>query len=82
MDVIVDQGPASIRVEADENIIPFVETVEEGGWLRIKTRDNTNIHTSNPMKVYVTSPNITDIDVDGSGNITGNGKISTVTKCR
>ena len=76
MDVFLETGASSVRIEADENIIPFIETVEEDGWLRIRTRDNTNINTSNSIKVYVTSPRITDIHVDGSGNVTGNGKIS------
>ncbi len=75
MDVFVTQGPASVRVEADENILPLIETREDDGWLHIGTRENTNIHTNNPIKVYVTSPRIAALDVDGSGNITGNSKL-------
>lgn len=77
IDVIVEAGPSSIRVEADENLIPYIETMMDGNWLQIKTRDDVNLHSSNNIKVYVTTPVITNIHVTGSGNINCNGKFST-----
>jgi hypothetical protein len=76
LDVFVNAGAPSVRIEADENIIQYVETITNDNWLEIKTRDNINIHTSNTIKVYVTTPSITDINVNGSGNIVCNGKFS------
>lgn len=76
MDVFVDKGSPAVKVEGDENILQYVEAVDDGDWLEIRTRDNINIHSSNPVKVYVTTPEITDIKVNGSGNITFNDKFS------
>lgn len=77
MDVVVAQGTPSVKVEGDENILQFIETEDNDGWLEIKTRDHINIHSSTPVKVYVTTPEINDIKVNGSGNITCNNKFST-----
>ncbi|MEJ7679456.1 MAG: DUF2807 domain-containing protein [Segetibacter sp.] len=48
----------------------------DNGWLEIKTRDHVNIHSSHPVKVYVTTPEITALKVTGSGNLTCNNKFS------
>ncbi|MCW3109608.1 MAG: hypothetical protein JWQ09_4114 [Segetibacter sp.] len=77
MDVYIDQGPASVKVEADDNILQYIETVMDDNWLEIRTRDNVNINTSKPVKVYVTTPDIRDLKVSGSGNIKCNQKFST-----
>lgn len=76
LDVFVDQGPSGIRVEGDENILRFVETNADNEWLEIKTRDHVNIHSTHPVKIYVTTPEINAIKVSGSGNITCNNKFS------
>lgn len=76
MDVFVDEGASAIKVEGDENILQFIETEVNNGWLEIKTRDHINIHSSNPVKVYVTTPDISALKVNGSGNITCNSKFA------
>lgn len=77
MDVYIDQGPTSLKVEGDDNVLPYIETVADGDWLEIRTKDDVNFNTSKPIKVYVTTPNITDLKVTGSGNIVCNQKFST-----
>lgn len=77
IDVFVEKGTPSVRAEGDENILQYLETRSDGDWLEIKTRDNVNVHSDNPIKVYVTVPEITDLKVAGSGNITCNNKFST-----
>jgi hypothetical protein len=77
MDVFILQGPPSIRVEADDNILQYIETAMRDNWLEIKTRDDININTSSDIKVYVTTPEITDLSVSGSGNIKSDQKFST-----
>lgn len=76
MDVFVDEGSPSVKVKGDENILRYVETEVHNGWLEIRTKEHTNIHSSNHIKVYVTSPAISDLRVNGSGNITCDGKFS------
>ncbi|GEO08216.1 head GIN domain-containing protein [Segetibacter aerophilus] len=77
MDVYIEQGPTSLKIEGDDNILQYIETVMDDNWLEIKTRDNINISTNEPIKVYVTTPEITDLNVSGSGNIKSNSKFST-----
>ncbi|MDQ6813057.1 MAG: DUF2807 domain-containing protein [Bacteroidota bacterium] len=77
MDVYIDQGPTSVKVEGDENILRYIETLSNDEWFEIRTKDNVNISTEKPVKVYVTTPNITDLKITGSGNITCNQKFST-----
>lgn len=76
MDVFIASGPASVTVEADENIIPYILTDYNDNWLEVKTRNNVNIHTNNSIKVFVTTPDIKDLRVSGSGNITCNDKFA------
>lgn len=76
MNVFVDARSPAVKVEGDENIIQYIETEVNGGWLEIKTRDHININSSNPVKVYVTATDISDLKVNGSGNITCNSKFS------
>lgn len=77
MDVYIDQGPASLKVEADDNILQHIETAVHNNWLEIRTRDNVNINTIEPVKVYITTPEITNLNVSGSGNIKSNAPFST-----
>lgn len=76
MDVFVDQGASAVKVEGDENILPYIETRIDDDWLEIKTRDHVNIRSSTPVKVYVTTPEVTALKVTGSGNLTCNNKFS------
>jgi hypothetical protein len=70
MDVQIDSGEANVRVEADDNILRYVLTETDDDWLEIKTRDNININTSKPIKIYITTPSVSAITVSGSGNVT------------
>ena len=77
MDVIVSQGPASsLKIEADENLLQYIETRNEGGSVEIYTRDGFNLDPKAGIKVYATAPDFNDITVSGSGKITSTGKIT------
>ncbi len=76
IDVFVAKGAPSVKVEGDENILQYIETRNDNDWLEIKTRDHINIHSSTPVKVYVTTPEITGCKVTGSGNLTSDDKFS------
>lgn len=80
MDVFIETGVPSVKVEADENVIQYIETEADNDWLEVKTRNNTNINSRNPIKVYVTVRNISDLTVTGSGNITCEKKFSSNNK--
>jgi hypothetical protein len=76
IDVYITEGPTAVKVEADENLLRYIATDVDGEWLEIKTRDHVNIHTNNPLKVSITTPNIKSINVVGSGNVTSNTSLT------
>lgn len=66
--VEVEVGPApSVRVEADDNIVPLVVTEVVGEVLKISSRQNYS--TRGPVKVRVTTPHLTAVEHSGSGSI-------------
>src|SRR5687768_9336389 len=54
VEVILDSGATAVRVEADENLIPYIITELDDNWLEIKMKRGINTYTSsNPMRVYI-----------------------------
>ncbi len=77
MNVEIAYGNSNkVEVEADENLLPYIETVVEDGQLIIRSKKNVNIKTSSKMVVYVSMTKITSIQLSGSGNINGDGTFS------
>lgn len=76
IDIIVSQGPYKVEVEADDNLLQYIETVVEGNKLSVGFRDNLWISHHSDVKVFVSAPELTDFETHGSGDVTGNGKIS------
>jgi hypothetical protein len=75
--LMVSQGDLKpVRLEGDENILPYVEVKQDGDGIEIKTREGYNISPSGDLIVYVTAPVYSSIDVSGASDIKGEGKIS------
>lgn len=73
-DVTVTPGSSqSVIVEADDNIVPLIETTVRNGTLVISSKPNTNIMTSQHIRVTVTMNNPTRVAVSGSGNMNVSG---------
>ncbi len=66
--VIITQGNEQlIQIEADDNIIPIIETEVRSRELRI---DNSRKYRSdNPVRIYITAPEISKIKMSGSGSV-------------
>lgn len=76
-DVEITQGPVtSVKVEADENIIPYILTREEGGYLVIRSRDHVSFSTEHDIKIYITTNKLEKLHLAGSGNIIGKNKFT------
>ena len=81
-DVEVKIGPvAEVTVEADDNVIKFVQTTVSGNTLKIRTEglhSMNNVH----LKVYITVPELRSIKASASAGvkvldvIKGDGKLS------
>lgn len=69
LDVIVNEGPSKVRVEAEENLLPYIITEEKNGWLEIRLKNNVRLTSHHSMKVYVTTPSISDVVLSGSGKV-------------
>lgn len=74
MEVILAAGPTSVKIEADENVLPYITTAMNDDWLEIRLKDHMNIHEGH-IKVYVTSPQFSHIAVTGSGNVSAEQKM-------
>jgi len=77
INVYVSQGDVKpIRIEGDENLLPYIEVEQDGDEVIIKTRDGYNLEGSDDLKVYVTAPSFHKISLSGAGNIIADNKIT------
>ena len=71
--VYLTQGDTeAVRLEAEDNLIPYFETVVEGTTLKIGIKDQymgISLRPTRPVKFYVTLPKIEAVTLAGSGNI-------------
>lgn len=68
-EVELSKGPSTeVTVEADDNIMRYIETSLSGDVLKIRTK-NLHSYTNVHMKVYITAPDITDINVSASADL-------------
>lgn len=79
-EVEVKMGDAiSVVVEADDNIMKYIETRVSGKTLKISTEDMhsfSNVH----MKVYVTVPALTSISASASSDVVGENILTSADK--
>jgi Putative auto-transporter adhesin, head GIN domain len=68
-----------VTVEADDNVIEFIETTVSGGVLKIRTEDRHNFSNAH-MKVYVTVPSLNSIRASASASITVDGLLTGMEK--
>ncbi|HTP00614.1 MAG TPA: head GIN domain-containing protein [Anaerolineales bacterium] len=68
VNIILADSP-SVNVEADDNILPLVETVVNNGKLVIRTKPLTNIVPTNKIVVTIAMKSLKDLTLSGSGNI-------------
>lgn len=68
-EVEVKIGPATeLTIEADDNIMKYIETKVSGGILRIRTEDLHN-YSDVHMKIYITTPGLTSIRASASAEV-------------
>ena len=69
-DVIVELGDEeALTVEAEENLLQYLETEVHGDTLEIGIQDQINLRPSEPVHFYVTVIELDEIALSGSGNI-------------
>ncbi len=70
-DVHITKGSRTdVVINAESNILPYIETDVNGNTLRLHVRGLHNIKNKLPMEVYITTPNLKNITQSGSGIVT------------
>jgi hypothetical protein len=68
-DVYIEQGQAeSVTIEADDNILPLLETNVRGKKLILTAKPNQSINPSRKIVYRITVKDLRGISLDGSGN--------------
>ena len=68
--VIVDYGDQeALRIEAEENLLPYLETEVEGGTLTIGMREGVNVIPTQAIFYYLTVRELDEVRVSGLGNV-------------
>jgi len=68
--VIVEYGEReSLRIEAEENLLPYLESEIEGGTLKLGHREGINILPTQGIFYYLTVRELDEVRVSGLGNI-------------
>lgn len=75
--VVIEQGNThSIRVEAEDNLLPYILTDIAGGELRIHSKKGYNIQPTKEIKVYITLQKVDKLSASGAGGFTSKGKLT------
>jgi hypothetical protein len=64
-----------VKVEADENLLRYIETYIDGNTLKIKTKNGYSLRPRVRIKVMVYGPQFSSIVSNGSGNVNGQNRI-------
>jgi hypothetical protein len=62
----------SLEIEAQENLIGYIETTVKGNDLVIREKNGINFGKHDPIRIYITAPGIISLDISGSGAINVN----------
>lgn len=75
--VLTQGGSPSLRVDADENLMPYIVTETQGGSLKLKTKDHVTIKPSRPVMIYLSVNALKEISVSGACNLKTTNKLET-----
>lgn len=68
--LVVRQGePASVSLEADDNLLPEIETVVERGVLKVRFKRSVSISGRSTIRLLVVTPKVESLSVSGSGDV-------------
>jgi hypothetical protein len=75
-DVHITSGANELKIDAEDNILPYIETTVENNTLRISTKEGFWLQPKRDVKIYVAAPDFQRVEVHGSGNIIGDNTIN------
>jgi hypothetical protein len=62
----------SLEIEAQENLVGYIETIVSGNNLIIREQHGVFLGKHDPIRIYITAPDIVSLDISGSGTINVN----------
>jgi hypothetical protein len=65
----VQIGLQHVDVEADDNVLPIIETVVEDGMLVVRFKQHGWLRTESAIVVHVSAPSITALEASGGSGI-------------
>ncbi|HTL08738.1 MAG TPA: head GIN domain-containing protein [Chitinophagaceae bacterium] len=71
INIIATVGNYSVKVEAEQNLLSYIETVVEDGRLKVRIKDGIALYDFDGATVYVAAPMLNAFETHGSGNING-----------
>jgi len=60
----------ALRIEAEDNLLPYIETEVRDGTLTIKPRRGIDLRTTHPVRYYLSVTDLDRIVASSSGNVT------------
>ena len=77
IDVYVkNDSTSSVKIEADENLLEYIQVINDSDVLRIHTENGFNLDPSRKIKVFVSASALRSLDASGACNIYSENKIS------
>jgi hypothetical protein len=73
---IIQGSSSSVKIDADENLMPYIVTENKDGRLLIHAKEGYSLASDNKIKVTVTTATLEEVQVDGSGDVNGTGKFT------
>jgi hypothetical protein len=75
--VVIEQGNThSIRISAEENLLPYITTEISGKELSIGTKKGYNVQPTKDITVYVTLEKVNRLSASGAGGFTSKGTLT------
>lgn len=70
MNVYITKGNTShVTIEAEDNILPLIELIEEDGHLEVRFKRNVRVNTRKQVKIYLTTAKLEAAALSGSGDL-------------
>lgn len=66
---ITKAGNYEVKLEADDNLLPFIITEVKNNALILRMKEHTSFRKSGKINAYVSMPNVTAVTTKGSGSI-------------
>ena len=73
---LMQQDQGQVKIEADENLMSYIEVYTEGSELIVRERKGFNLDPTKEIVIYAMAPSFTEISVSGSGDVKSDNSIS------